>query len=213
LDREQLKVPNGRLTIVAPTKRHYQDSRLLTDLTKLGSPETPRTLGRFLSIRPVVISFWPTASDLELLDGASGLMALAVVPWNESDIAVWRDARGAEDLLGKIATPDSALKIDPIVRAALETINLFCNVATGVKNPRDRATAIHVFRTLRDHGNYASPEVTKRWAMSNGWSAGDARELSELAEGVNSGKAYRVARYMLNENLYESWAEEASRND
>jgi hypothetical protein len=140
-------------------------------------------------------------------------MALAVVPWNESDIEVWRDARGAEDLLGKISTPDAELKIDPIVRAALETINLLCNVSTGVKNPRDRANAVHVFRTLRKHGHNASPEVTKRWAMSNGWSAGDARELAELAEGVNNGKAYRVGRYILSEDIYEIWTEEASRSD
>ena len=211
--REQLNVLKGGLTIVAPTKRHFQDHRLLADLVKIGDSQTPSTLGRLPRVRPVVLSFWPTVADLEQLDGATGLAALAVVPWNESEIEVWRDARGAKDLLGKIGTPQSDLEIDPIVRAALETINLLSNVSTGVRNPRDRANAVHVFRTLREHGYNAPPDVTRRWATSNGWSAGDARELAELAEGVNNGRAYQVGRYMLSANIFDIWTEEASRNE
>jgi hypothetical protein len=207
---EQSKTLKGGLTIVAPTKNHFRDHRLLADLAKIGDPQTPRTLGAQPRVRPVVLSFWLTAVGLEQLDGATGIAALAVVPWNEVDIEVWRVARGATDLLGKIPTPRSNLQIDPIVRVALETINLLTNVSTGVRNPRDRAQAVHVFRTLRKHGHNAPLDVTQRWAMSNGWSASNARELAELAEGVNNGRAYQVGRYMLSENLYEQWTEEAS---
>jgi hypothetical protein len=208
---EQSKALQGGLTIVAPTMKHYRDHRLLAKLAKIGDAQTPKTLGPRSRVRPVVISFWLTAANFEQLDGATGIEAMAAVPWNEVDIEVWRAARGARDLLGNIEIPSSNLDIDPIVRVALETINLLINVSTGVTNPRDRAQAIHVFRTLRKHGHNAPSDVAQLWAMSNGWSASDARDLAGLAEGVNNGRAYQVGPYMLSENLYEQWTDEVSK--
>ena len=173
--------------------------------------ETHRTLGRFPRIHPVVLCFWPTANLLEQIDGKRDLKALAVVPWLEEEIATWRQARGAIDLLGRHPVPDAPKIDDPVVEAAMRSLTTIVNLSTGVGHPRDRSMAIHAFRILKRNGHGYRPDEIRAWAMANGWAADDARELSEYAAGVLEGKAYRAGRSMWKQQIIRSWRRDAAK--
>ena len=198
------------ITVVAPTKRHFRDIGLLSALPASMGRETPQTLGRFARTQPVVVSCWPSAKDLELLDGAAGLKALAVVPWNEEAIDTWRQARRAIDLLGRQPTPALPTITDPVVEAAMTSLTHAVNLSTGLKHPRDRSAAIHAFRILKRNRHQVDPAEIRSWAMSHGWGADDARELGEYAEGVLSGKAYKAGPSTWNPRIISIWRQDAA---
>jgi hypothetical protein len=70
--------------------------------------------------------------------------------------------------------------------------------------------AIHAFRILKRNGHHYVPEELRAWAMSNGWAADDARELSEYAGGVLSAKAYKAGPSGCNPQVIRIWRQEAS---
>jgi hypothetical protein len=200
----------SHVTIVAPTRRHFWDIGILERLPPTVQRETHQTLGRFSRTHSVVVCFWPTAKVLEQIDGARDLRALAVVPWLEEEIATWRQARGAVDLLGRHPVPD-ALKLDgPVVEAAMRSLSSIVSLSTGVGHRRDRSMAIHAFRILKRNGHAYDPDEIRAWAMANGWAADDARELGEYAAGVLEGKAYRAGRSMWKQQIIRTWRRDAA---
>ena len=44
--------------------------------------------------------------------------------------------------------------------------------------------------------------------MANGWDAKDARQLGDYAEGVNSGKAYKVRGEQWRSDIMAIWEQE-----
>jgi hypothetical protein len=199
------------LTVVAPTRGHFRDHRTLAELPANVQKETPQTLGYYPKVQPVVVAFWPSAKDLERLDGAQGLKALAVVPWQEDDIATWCQARGAVDLLGRRPVPEAPTISDPVVAVAMRSLTRMVNLSTGVGHPRDRSMAIHAFRILERNGHEYDPTEIGAWAMANGWAADDARDLSEYAAGVLAGKAYRAGPSGWNRQIIRIWRKDAAR--
>jgi hypothetical protein len=93
----------GRLLVVAPSVSHFVDTALCW-LSRSISQQTTRTLGS--AVPPVVIACWPNVVMLDKIEAATGLKALAVLPWDEDEIAAWRAARSAADILGEGAAPD-----------------------------------------------------------------------------------------------------------
>jgi hypothetical protein len=209
---QKAKELGSTLTIVAPTRKHFKDQ--LPELPPAVRQETPQTLGRYFPHPgPVVVSFWPGIEDLEQLDSAQELKALAVVPWLEEYIDTWRAARGANDLLGTRATPEAPTLSDPVVEAALRSVTRMINVSTGLANPRDRSTAIHSFKILRRNGHTIDPGEIPAWAMANGWGAEDARELGELARGVLAGRGYRAGASPFRSDIIRVWREKGFQED
>ena len=186
------------ITAIAPTRAVWDnDVHVPPHLGVEVHRETPRTLRGNAQRRQVVVALWPTAEDLDRLDGLRGLEALVVVPWLEEKIAVWRRARRAVDLLGCESLPDLTRITDPIVEEATRSLTLRVNLSTGVGHPSDRAAAIETFKVLTSNGHvYDQTEIQVR-AMANGWKAVQARELSGLAEGVQDGRRYRTGRAQL----------------
>jgi hypothetical protein len=198
------------ITVVAPVMRNYGEGGLLAELGATFGKATPQTLGHYAHTKPVVISFWPTAKDLEQLDRASGLKALAVVPWIEEEMATWRHARGAIDLLGNIPMQAAPTISDRVVASAMRSVTLMVNLSTGVGNPRDRNWAVWAFRILKRNGHVYDPNEIRAWAMASGWEGEHARELSELAAGVLAGKAYKVGSSMWKNQIIRDWRERAA---
>lgn len=203
----QLRSP---ITVVAPTRRHFRDIGILNRLPPTAQQATPQTLGHFPQTHPVVLCFWPTAKVLDQLDRAHDLRTLVVVPWLEEDVATWRQARGALDLLGRHPVPESPKIADPVVEAAMRSLTRMVNLSTGVGHPRDRSMAIHAFRILTRNGHAYEPDEIRAWAMANGWTADDARELSEYAAGVLEGKAYRAGQSIWKQQIIRRWRKDAA---
>jgi len=198
------------ITVVAPTRQHFRDGRLAKLPASVGQ-ETPRTLGEIgHRAQPVVVSCWPTAKDLDQLDGLHSLKALVVVPWNEEKIDTWRRARGALDLLGRQPAPPAPTISDPVVEVALNNVTSRVNLSTGLSHPDDRSAAIQALQLLKRNGYQLQPDEIRGWAMANGWRADHARQLGEYATGVLAGRAYRTGRLQWKSQIIAIWRREAA---
>jgi hypothetical protein len=202
---------NCGITVVAPSKAHFQDTGVLARLPASVGRETPRTLGQIgRRTQPVVVSCWPSSKDLDLLDGLQSLKALVVVPWNDDEISTWRQARRATDLLGHREVAPEPTISDPVVAAALTDLTKRINLSTGLNHPDDRSAAIQAFRILKRNRHQFQPDEIRAWAMANGWSADHARALSEYAAGVLASKAYRTKGNQWVSHIITIWRKEAA---
>jgi hypothetical protein len=198
------------LTVIAPTRSHFKDIGPLSVLPASVGQETPKTLGSFRRTQPVIISCWPTEKDLERLDKATGLRALAVIPWIEEEINTWRQARGAVDLLGVQPVPAVPTIADPVVEAAMRSVTRMVNLSTGLTHPSDRSAAIWALKVLKRNGHRLDPEELRVWAMANGWRADTSRQLGEYAAGVVVGKAYKAGRSPWKPQIIRIWRKDAA---
>jgi hypothetical protein len=92
------------------------------------------------------------------------------------------------------------------VRDALEALSAVVNVSSGLGRPDDMATAVDTFRVLKRGGESYDPRDVQAWAVRNGWSGGDARELGEVAAKVKGGRALRPrGQSMLDKGALARW--------
>lgn len=70
----------SQLTVVAPTRRHFDDDPTLSRLPKGVRQETHQTLRSWTDLTPVVVACWPDERTLQLLD-STHIKALCVIPW------------------------------------------------------------------------------------------------------------------------------------
>jgi hypothetical protein len=68
------------------------------------------------------------------------------------------------------------------VEAALESIQLHVNVATGLAHPADKTFARDTIRTLNDAGHRIDADGVRKWALRNGWNHRGATDLAGLAK-------------------------------
>lgn len=61
----------------------------------------------------------------------------------------------------------------------------------GVSHPLDRNRAIETFRELNNKGILPHPFEIERWALTNGWSKEEARNLRDIAQSILEGKRLR----------------------
>ncbi len=201
-----------RMTVVAPKRDSFSDIPLLSDLPPFIGQETPQTLKKIgHRVEPVVVACWPTAQHLEQIETVTGLKALGVVPWDEDEIDTWRSARGAVDLLGKLPASTAPSISDPVVEAAMKSLTDRVNLSTGLSHPSDRSSAIQAFKILKGNDHPFDPREIRAWAMANGWEAEDARNLSDYAERVLSGKKCRTDHPMWKSDIIEIWQDQADR--
>jgi len=61
----------------------------------------------------------------------------------------------------------------------------------GISHPLDRDRAIETFRELNIKGILPHPFAIEEWALSNGWSKKEARNLRSIAQVILEGKHLR----------------------
>jgi hypothetical protein len=96
------------------------------------------------------LAVWPSARLLERLEEA-GPRALCVVPWTEHDVADWLANWDPRDLRSGEEAPKAQLS-SPVVEAALVDLTALVNLSTGLGHPSDHASAVSLFRILKDGG-------------------------------------------------------------
>ena len=82
--------------------------------------------------------------------------------------------------------------MNPILVEAISTLSSVVNVSTGLAHPLDESHAKELFKALNEFGVPLNSEEVYALAMENGWSERHAKELSELAEKIGSGKRVQV---------------------
>jgi hypothetical protein len=81
----------------------------------------------------------------------------------------------------------------------------------GLSNPSHRAGAIHAFKHLKYNGCHFDAAELRVWALAHGWTADDAQQLGDYAEGVLVGTRYHTPPDPWGRHAINRWREEAAR--
>lgn len=191
------------ITVVTPSRRHYRRNPFLGALDENIDRQTAKTFDT--RAQPVVVACWPDESTLDKIDSLERLEALCVVPRVEEEIAPWRSARAAIDLLETETDRPVTQISDPVVRAALESLTERVNLGAGSSHPRDRDAAIQMFRLLHRATSRIDPDEIITWAIENGWPPRDAAALARIGTGVVAGHRYRTRDAEWTDDTINTW--------
>jgi hypothetical protein len=81
---------------------------------------------------------------------------------------------------------------------------------SGLSNPGARARAIHAFKHLKYNGCHFDPAELGARALAHGWTADDAQQLGDYAEGVLAGTRYHTMPDPWGRHAINYWREEAA---
>jgi hypothetical protein len=81
----------------------------------------------------------------------------------------------------------------------------------GLSNPGARAGVIHAFKHLKYNGCHFDPAELGVRALAHGWTADDAQQLGDYAEGVLAGTRYHTMPDPWGRHAINYWREEATR--
>jgi len=81
----------------------------------------------------------------------------------------------------------------------------------SLKNPSNRAAAIHMCKHLKHHGYNFPPDQLRDWALAHRWRAEDAQQLHDYAQGVLAGTRYHTAPDPFGMGAIDCWRETAKR--
>ena len=162
-----------------------------------------------------VMALWQDDKALTKLDdqAAAGICA---VPWLRNDISSWKRNWSPRDLATDAApvagrAARSSQVSNPVVAEALKSLTVGVNLGTGLGHPRDRDSAIHLFRTLRASGEAFDPAEVRSWAVNNGWTSKGAAELGEVAAAVSEGRRIQTRDGSgWKKNIISVWRERAA---
>jgi len=113
-------------------------------------------------------------------------------------------------------------RLDPVVEQALKHLISYIFRRRGfwgfrferrdktLKNPDNRAGAIHIFKHLKHHGHEWDPDLVRAWAIAHTWPQHDADELRVYADGVQSGIRYHTYPDPFGMDAIDQWREEAA---
>jgi hypothetical protein len=116
--------------------------------------------------------------------------------------------------------------LDPVVQAAMAHLTLWVypplrerirrrvygqdKWERNLKNPSNRAAAIHTCKHLKHHGYDFPPDQLRDWALAHGWRTEDAEELHAYAAGVLAGTRYHTWPDPIGMRAIYQWREDAA---
>jgi len=194
---------------IGPTRSHFERGGPLTAFTNKVRCETVKSFTTSDKSRDMaILAVWPDKTLLGRIDTPTRVKVVCVIPAAEADIRVWRDARGAVDLLG-LAPPGQVPTLHPVVEAALHTL---VDLYSSLIHPSDKERAIEIFEALEREGgedcSWVSDDV-EAWIWAHGWSASEAEDVREIADGVKAGRRFRHHGRVLREDIVDLWRGEA----
>lgn len=178
----------ARVIGAGAAKRLHKDRRVVSN---------GLTIGLYTETKPPwsldgpVLAVWTRDKSLEKLD-TTGAAAICAAPWMPDKIADWRANWSPVDVRSGTADESGPVVGNPVVARALEWLTVGANVGTGLADPQDRSSAIHMFRMLRDGGEPYVPDEVRVWAVRHGWAPEDARELATIAQKILDRRGLRA---------------------
>lgn len=80
----------------------------------------------------------------------------------------------------------------PLLKAALEALNIRVNVSAGGTHPLDDSIKKSVFKWLKNEGEILNQDEIREWAVNNDWSDRHALELGKLAQKIGDGARVQI---------------------
>lgn len=81
----------------------------------------------------------------------------------------------------------------------------------GLTRPSARSGTIHMFKHLKYNGCHFDPAELRAWALAHGWTADDAQQLGDYADGVLTGTRYHTNPDPWGRRAINYWREEAAK--
>jgi hypothetical protein len=155
---------------------------------------TARTLrtSRGWSGGPALL-LWPDSKLLATMNDDFRVGDLCVVPWTYEEVEPWAEGTHAIDLTGS-GPAELREDVEALVEVALESLTNRVNLRTGLVHPSDKAAAVDMFRLLQRARSSWDARTVEAWALEHGWSADGARQLREVATGVQERHRYQTGR-------------------
>jgi hypothetical protein len=166
---------------------------------------TARTLSRSRgwSGGPALL-LWPDRKLLATLNDDFRVGDLCVVPWTYGEVEPWAEGTHAVDLTRSRA-PAPKQDLEALVQVALESLTNRVNLRTGLVHPSDKAAAVEMFKLLLRARSSWDPLSVETWGFQHGWSAEGARQLRDVAQGVQERHRYQTARGQWAPDIMKIW--------
>lgn len=101
--------------------------------------------------------------------------------------------------------------IDPIVMAAMASLDNSVNRRFKLVHPLDKSSAVEILRILQHNGKFCGAEELAQYMIAEyQWSEEAAKKLRKLADDVHAGKKLHITRGRWTQRNYEIWETEAS---
>lgn len=156
-----------------------------------------------------ILAIYPDKDLLDKIDGMYGVTDVLVVPWSKDAVDFWIDTWGALEL-GSDTERKSMDISDPVVKEAVETLDILVNTSTGITHSSDRSTCIEIFKTLDSEGIAFDPDEVRAWLISEkSWDPDHADDVREVAEGVREGRRFQYRQGGLADDIYDQWKDRA----
>jgi len=179
------------------------------DVLPIASGVTLRAEGqaqlRIGAAKVILIAYYATDKDLEVLDGLANVQAIVAVPAHASSADEWMK-RWTPVVVGQPVAAPVALIADAKLEKALETLTRTVNLGLNSLHPNDRQTVEQTFRILRAKSHSATGSSIKSWAIKNGWKAKAAEELEKIGQRLLSAKTKpSLAAIPDAQSRYDNW--------
>ncbi|MBO0881475.1 MAG: hypothetical protein J2P17_14250 [Mycobacterium sp.] len=157
-----------------------------------------------------VLAVAPTRDKLAEIADDCRVRALCVVPWNAHETAAWEQAVHPELLAGASATTVSP-DLDRVVVIGLTYLTHMVNHGNALAGALDHRDAVAVLRTLHRGGYRLPADAVYSWSLANGWPAGGAERLRDIASRIDAGRVVQLkGGSPLRPDVLERWQAEAA---
>ena len=161
-------------------------------------------VGKYIHrVKGPVLAMYPLVDELAYPAGAEGVTALAVVRWSDP-LDTWAaevkaevihsiDDNGSDTFELSGITPEPALV--PEVIAGLKQMTILINHNNTIAAGYERDQVVKVLRQLKRDGYDLPAKRMAEWAVANGWTHGNPKELIKLVRKANDGVRLRYRSY------------------
>ena len=192
------------LTLWAMAQGTLQGNDFLRGLSRYKGNGLNVAVGKHVHrVKGPVLAMYADAETLAYPAGAVGLTALAVVAspheldtWAEevkAEVIHSIDDNGSDTFELSGITPEPALV--PEVIAGLKQMTILINHNNTIAAGYERDQVVKVLRQLKRDGYDLPAKRMAEWAVANGWTHGNPKELIKLVRKVNDGVRLRYRSY------------------
>lgn len=157
-----------------------------------------------------VLAVYPNKKLLDKIDNMREVTDVLVIPWSLQEVQYWIETWQATEFGASEHQSETAFS-DPVVEEALKSLTSRVNLSTGIAHPRDKATAVDLFRKLKAAKITYDPSEIRGWLVRHSWRSDDADAVKDIAEKIQQGRSVRAVQGGWADDIVSVWRERASK--
>src|SRR5690606_24033833 len=153
---------------------------------------------------------YPNKKLLDKIDNMRGVTDVLVIPWSLQEVQYWIDTWQAIEFGASEHQTETTFS-DPVVEEALKSLTSRVNLSSGIAHPRDKATAVDLFKKLKVAKIAYDPSEIRGWLVRHSWRSDDADAVKDIATKIQQGKSVRAAQGGGADDIVSVWRERATK--